>query len=166
MENIVSKKSQQATPSKKIPEVSQAELWNQLGYAVTMAAKEDQIIWTIFGVFWAANAVLLVALFTTGELPREQIGVVVSATGVILSFVWFFIQQRAIRWLKYYERIILRLEEKYLKIPPDVALSADINKTDFLEIVGRGLSVRSLMVWSGAIITLLWIAALHWFAHQ
>jgi hypothetical protein len=36
------------------------QLWNQLANAVALVAKQDQIVWAIFGAFWAANAVLLV----------------------------------------------------------------------------------------------------------
>lgn len=39
---------------------SQDDLWNQLGNAVAFVVKQDQIAWAIFGVFWAADAVLLV----------------------------------------------------------------------------------------------------------
>ena len=65
--------------------ISNNELWNQLGYAVTMASKEDQIVWAIFGVFWAANAVLVVGLFTTGKMPSEIVGVVISTIGFVVS---------------------------------------------------------------------------------
>ena len=44
-------------------------LWSQLANAVALVGKQDQIVWAIFGIFWAANAVLVVALFTTGALP-------------------------------------------------------------------------------------------------
>jgi len=145
--------------------ISNNELWNQLGYAVTMASKEDQIVWAIFGVFWAANAVLVVGLFTTGKMPSEIVGVVISTIGFVLSCVWFFIQQRAIRWLKYYEKIIYRIEEyEELKIPPDIALSPRVNEKTFMEEVGHGFSVRSIMVRSGPIIAIVWIATLVWFA--
>jgi len=126
IEDNVNKKSKQAKISGEQTETAKApnnELWNQLGHAVTMAAKEDQIVWTIFGVFWAANAVLLVGLFTTGEMPSAKVGVVISTIGIVLSCVWFIIQRRAISWLEYYEKIIFWIEEsEYLKIPPDIAL--------------------------------------------
>lgn len=41
------------------------ELWQQLGHAVSLDTSENQVVWTIFGLFWAADAILLVALFTT-----------------------------------------------------------------------------------------------------
>ncbi len=40
-----------------------------MGNAVTLVAKRDHIVWTVFGAFWAANAVLLVALFQNGDFP-------------------------------------------------------------------------------------------------
>jgi hypothetical protein len=164
----VNKKPKQAkkngvqTETTKIPN---NELWNQLGHAVTMASKEDQIVWAIFGVFWAANAVLLVGLFTTGKMPSAKVGVVISTIGIVLSCVWFIIQQRAIRWLKYYEKIIYRIEEyEELKIPPDIALSPRVNEKTFIEEVGHGVRVRSIMVASGFFIAISWIATWVWFA--
>ena len=142
------------------------DLWNQLGNAVSMVGKEDQIVWTIFGVFWAANAVLLVALFTNGSIPAPSVGIIVSSAGTMLSWVWYFIQRRAIGWLAYYERILHLLEEKYLNIPGEIALSGYINKTTFNEIVGQGVRVRPLIVGSGAITAILWTLALLWFIWQ
>jgi hypothetical protein len=144
----------------------QDDLWNQLGNAVSMAAKEDQIVWTIFGIFWAANAVLLVALFTTGTIPNPFVGIVVSTVGTILSWVWFFVQRRAIGWLAYYERIIQKLEEKHLNIPREIALSGYLNEKTFNETVGQGVRVRPLMIGSGIVIAIQWMAALLWFAWQ
>ncbi|HLO15514.1 MAG TPA: hypothetical protein VK206_11840 [Anaerolineales bacterium] len=163
----MNKKSHQAKVSGReteAPKASNNDLWNQLANVVTMAAKEDQIVWTIFGVFWAANAVLLVALFTTGEIPSVQVGFVISATGTLLSYVWFIIQRRAIRWLEYYEKIIFQIEKEYLMIPSGIALSPRVNDQTFMEEVGHGFRVRFLMVISGAIVAIGWIAALAWFA--
>lgn len=146
----------QDTP--KYEEVSppKVDFGQQLSAAVSMAAKEDQIAWAIFGVFWAANAVLLVALFTTGGPPGNLVGIVVSATGAVVSWVWFLIQRRTLAWLAYYEEIIWRLEKDHLGVPEDVALSAWINKTTFRKCVGEGVRVRPLMLISGAVGALLW----------
>ena len=88
------------------PQLTRDDQWKQLGNAVALAAKQDQIAWAIFGVFWAANAVLLVALFTTGALPQPSVGLVVSSVGVVLSLVWRAIERRAVEWLKHYERVL------------------------------------------------------------
>jgi hypothetical protein len=130
--------------------------WNQLSNVVTMAAKEDQIIWAIFGVFWAANAVLLVALFTTGAIPNNNVVMIISFVGLVLSFIWFFIQRRAIKWLIYYETLINRIEDE-LKIPDHISLSAHKNKNLFDEKVGKGVRVRKLMIRSGVVSTFVWL---------
>jgi hypothetical protein len=128
-----------------------------------MAAKQDQIVWTIFGIFWAANAVLLVALFATGAAPQASVGaVVVSAVGAGLSGLWIVVQHRAIGWLTYYERIILRLEEEYLRLPPDLALSAYLNLATRRETVGQ-VGIRPLVKRSGAVVAGLWLGALAWY---
>lgn len=138
--------------------------WNQLTNAVQMAAKQDQIVWTIFGVFWAANAVLLVALFSNGRLPTAPIGIAVCGTGTILSFVWFIIQRRALRWLAYYDEILYQLERKHLRIPAELALSARINRKTFEEKIGGGIRVHTLMVVSGLAVMTGWLATIFWFA--
>jgi hypothetical protein len=122
-----------------------------------MAAKQDQVIWTIFGVFWAANAVLLVALFSSGELPSADVGLLICSCGVGLSVVWLLIQQRAIAWIVYYEKVIERLEGEHLQVPSDVALSSNLNKALGGSVGGR--RVRPLMENSPLIVVLLWIAS-------
>ena len=154
-------------PSEPIPPASAKapafDARSQLGNAVARAAKEDQIVWTIFGIFWAANAVLLVALFTTGNVPSLPVGIVVCVSGAVLSSVWFAVQRRAIGWLGYYEKIIRELETTYLNTPATVALTPKLNETTFKTAVGSSARVRPLMTWSGLVSAALWIAALSWF---
>lgn len=69
-----------------------------MGNAVTLVAKQDHIVWTVFGAFWAANAVLLVALFQSGDLPKRPVGLIVSRVGFALSPVWLLIRHRAQAW--------------------------------------------------------------------
>ena len=139
-----------------IEEKSNDTFWNQLGNVVTMAAKEDQIIWAIFAVFWAANAVLLVALFTTGAIPKDNVVMIISFVGLVLSLIWFFIQRRAIKWLIYYENIINRIEDE-LKIPDHISISTYKNKELYDRIVGKGVRVRKLMIRSGVVSTSIWL---------
>jgi hypothetical protein len=141
-------------------------LKDQLRNAVALAAKQDQIAWTVFGIFWAANAVLLVALFTSGDVPKPIVGVVVSLVGVVLSFIWSLIQRRALNWLTFYETVVQRLEER-LPIPPDVALSGRRNDTLFCKVIGAsGTRTRVLMNRSGIAATLAWIVPLSWFSFR
>ncbi len=144
-------------------------LSQQLSNAVTMAAKQDQITWTIFGVFWAANAVLLVALFPDGNLPEANVGITVSIVGVFLSLVWFFIQVRSIAWMKYYDLIIQRLEGKdNLNISSDIILAPiqEIVKKDtkIKKIFECSIRVRWLLKGSALFVSIMWIlSALYFF---
>lgn len=128
-----------------------ADLWNQLGNAVALVCKQDQVVWAVFGVFWAANAVLLVALFTTSDFPKPLVGALVSLVGVALSGVWFVIEYRAMSWLAFYERIVRTLENEHLFVPAAVAITSK-EHTDKV----KGLSVRRLMLACPFISTLLW----------
>jgi hypothetical protein len=80
-EHLADKSSAEQHPTQSRGAPNPDGLWSQLGNAVALAAKQDQIVWAVFGVFWAANAVLLVALFTTGDLPKRSVGLVVSIVG-------------------------------------------------------------------------------------
>ena len=127
-------------------------LWPQLGYAVQMAVKEDQIVWSIFGIFCAVNGGLLVALFTTGA---SRFGV--SLVGVVVSVVWALVQGRALGWLDYYEQIIQSLEE-HLEVPLAMALSARVNTLTFEKTVGDSWPrVRVLMCNAGWVVTVGWV---------
>ncbi|MGD0922788.1 MAG: hypothetical protein ABSA70_13630 [Terriglobia bacterium] len=119
----------QQPPSRGVPgqPLERAELFPLLNNAVSMCANEDQIIWSVFGTFWAANAILLVALFSAGKLPESPfIGSVVAAVGAVMSLIWHLVQRRALGHLARFEDVVHRLEEQ-LGISPQLALSATIN---------------------------------------
>ena len=136
----------------------------QLANLVALLAKQDQISWTIYGLFWPANALLLVALFTTGDLPTQVVGIVVSVVGVVLSMVWTVIQFRAIAHLDYYEAIIDRIEEQYVHVPTDIAISGRLNADLFRSKVAGTLRVRPLIKASPIVAAVLWILSASWFA--
>lgn len=93
----------------------EAQVGAQLANAINLRSSQDQVLWTITGIFSAANAVLLVALFSNGGLPTEPIvGVILSLVGLLMSVIWFCIQGRAIRRIKYYERVIDKIERDLL----------------------------------------------------
>ncbi len=137
-------------------ELDRPEIWGQLTNAINLSTREDQVLWSIFGVFWGANAILLVALFTTGSLPSPAVGIVVSAVGVSLSFTWHIIQRRALGHLERFEELIRKLEEK-LGFHPDYAISVKINKKDYAQFLGKhpGLA-RALMKGCSLVGTGLW----------
>jgi len=100
--------------------------WLQLSNAVASRSNMDQILWTVFGHFWGANAILLVALFQNGGLPKPLVGILVALIGTALSVAWKIIQRRALGHLKFYEDVVKKLEED-LKIPATDTLSGWLN---------------------------------------
>jgi hypothetical protein len=140
-------------------------LWNQLENAVTMAAKQDQIVWTVFGVFCAAEAVLLAALFQSGGPPTGYVGRVVSYAGIVISVVWWLIQIRALAWLRFYEDVVIELEKNNLSIPVNVRVTVpkeDLKEKVKWEFLGLRVSVRIrwLMSVCPLISVLAWVVGL------
>jgi hypothetical protein len=136
---------------------------SHLQNAVQLVSKQDQITWTVFNIFWPANALLLVALFTTGRLPSRLVGIVVCAVGLALSVVWTVIQFRAMAHLEFYEAIVNRIEKSYLRVPVDIALSGRLNTDLFTDKMSGTLPVRALMRAIGVTSSILWFVALLWF---
>lgn len=130
---------------------------SQLANAVQLSCKQDQITWAIFGVFWPANALLLVALFTTGNLPEKTVGIVVSLVGFVLSVVWTLIQYRALAHLVFFESVIQQIESKYLNIPIDATVSARLNEDLFDKAARCTVGVRGIMKAIGIFSAILWI---------
>jgi hypothetical protein len=129
-----------AAPNQPERSFSPTGLLAQLSNVVNRSAYEDTVVWAIFGTFWAANALLLVALFSQGDFPRHSaVGIIISAAGTIVSVAWFLIQRRAIGHLKRYEDIIAAIEEE-LGIPADFRLSGDRHRENF-----RGVAARKVM---------------------
>lgn len=137
------------------------DLWQQLNHAISLRSAEDQVIWTIFGVFWAANALLLVALFQNGKIPMPSIGMVISGVGALLSFVWYQIQRRALGYLYMFEGIVERLERK-LEIPAEFATSGKINQEDYKKLI-KGIRTRWLMTTCSLVAAILWALAFLFF---
>lgn len=138
------------------PALERSEMWTQLTNAIRLRSSEDQVLWSIFGTFWAANAVLLVALFTTGDLPANPVvGIVVSAVGTVLSVTWHAIQHRALGHLMKHEELMRKLETD-LGFDPDYAVSAEINRRDYDRYLGKGPRARKVMPTCSLGAALLW----------
>ncbi|MGD0339923.1 MAG: hypothetical protein ABSB78_14175 [Bacteroidota bacterium] len=136
---------------------------SQLANAIQLSCKQDQITWAIFGVFWPANALLLVALFTTGDFPKQNVGIVVSIVGFILSVVWTLIQYRALAHLVFFESVIQRIETKYINLPSEVSVSARINKDLFDQASKGTVGVRRIMKAIGVVSAILWLISFIYF---
>jgi hypothetical protein len=132
------------------------ELWNQLGNAITLVSKEDQVVWTIFGIFWAANILLLGALFVTGRVPDPPVGAIISAGGVALCLVWTLVQSRALRFLSFYEAVQKALEARLIK-EPQFALTTTINQAAFGNARGTDVRARRVMMTSSIVTTIFWL---------
>lgn len=143
--------------------LERAEIWNQLSNTINLRSSQDQVLWSIFGTFWAANAILLVALFTTGKLPESPIvGIVVSIVGVILSFTWHIIQKRALAYIIRHEDLMSNLEGK-LEFEPELAVSADINQSLSQKYLNRGPKARTVMSFFCLGSGFLWLSSLFYF---
>ncbi len=137
-------------------------LSSQLANTITLVAKEDQIVWTIFGIFWAANLLLLGALFVTGKSPEQPVAIILSTVGVALCFVWSVVQSRALRFLRFYEGVQKSLEEVLLKGRLEFALSPSLSDR-FDRVPGINVPARRVMMASSVMSAVLWAAGAAWF---
>lgn len=146
--------------------LTRQEKWSQLANAIGLRSSQDQVLWSIFGAFWAANAILLVALFTTGKLPDTNVGLVVSIAGVLMSLVWDTIQRRALGHVKRHEALMHKLEDT-LEIHPDFAVSTEKNEPAYKKYVGVGMRARQVMLACSLVGGALWfLAAFYFFLHK
>ena len=115
-------------------------------------------------MFWAANAILLVALFPEGEIPSNPVGMVISAVGAGLSFVWYKIQNRAIGHVIRHETLMEKLEKDLLgSNDQKYAVSANVNQENYNNCVGKGIRARRLMPICSRVAIILWILAFLFF---
>ena len=122
-----------------------SELWAQLANALQLRSAQDQVVWSVFGIFWATNGLLLVALFNNGSMPQDRLPIIVIGTvGLLMSAVWFLIQRRALGHLVRHERLASALEPA-LGLDHQHATSADLNAVAFERHVGRGPRARQVM---------------------
>jgi hypothetical protein len=153
-------------PAPKEPEqdFGQTGLLAQLSNVVNRSAYEDTVVWAIFGTFWAANALLLVALFSQGDFPRHPaVGIIISTAGTVVSIAWFLIQRRAIEHLARYETIIAALEEE-LRIPGDLRLTGGRHRENLQGVgarkVMRGITQLAFISWGIGLACFAWAALL------
>lgn len=136
---------------------SRQELFLQLQNAIALRSAQDQVLWTILGFFGATNAVLITAIFSSGDLPKTYlIPACVIPTGMALCFAWNSIQGRALGHIKRHEALMARLEIA-LALPHGIATSSKLNRELYEEFLGGGTPARSLMPLFG------WTALLMWF---
>ena len=99
-------------PSRAIPP---ERLEHQLELVVSSRVGEDQVTWTIFAIFWAAQVLLVGVLFQGAFPPHPVIGLVVSALGIAMSIAWGLTQSRSLAHLKRFEDLTKSIEEQLRK---------------------------------------------------
>lgn len=137
--------------------IDQSVLLAQLGNATGMRSSQDQILWVVIGTFWATNAILLVALFQTGQFPDAPVGVALGTTGLVVSGVWYGMQRRALAHLVRLEALIRDLEQA-LYVPPSLAISLELNQLAYERYLRGGISARQLMRIFTAVSLVAWLA--------
>ena len=153
-----------SSDSTRLPDgfVDRSELWAQLANALQLRSAQDQVVWSVFGIFWATNGLLLVALFNNGSMPRDRLPLlVIAGVGIALSVVWFLIQRRALGHLVRHERLATEIESA-LNIDTAFATSAQLNSTAFSRYVGRGPRARQVMPACSAVGAVGWATLLAW----
>ena len=141
--------------------VEKDQLWQQLNAVIAHRSGQDQVLWSVFGIFWAANAILLVALFSNGQEPRGPAGVAVTLAGLAMAFVWWLIQRRAIGNVKRLTHLLQKLEEE-LGLPANLAMSPEINKADADRFMPSRPGATTVMSWTTAVAIPAWALLLGW----
>jgi hypothetical protein len=63
------------------PGDDQKVLAEQLTRAWSLRTNQDQVLWRVFGALWPTNAILLAALFRSGQqVPSRAVGISIAET--------------------------------------------------------------------------------------
>jgi hypothetical protein len=128
-------------------------LEHQLEVVVASRVGEDQVTWTIFSIFWAAQVLLVGVLFQGPQFPpRPVVGLVVSVIGLAMSAAWAITQDRSLMHLERFEDLTKLIEDELQK---DGMLAWEYRLTMSMRF--RGLRARDVMRVS------CWGAVLAWF---
>jgi hypothetical protein len=137
--------------------LSREELFVQLQNAISLRTAQDQVLWTILGFFGATNAVLITAMFSSGDFPKSfLIPTFVVPTGMALCIAWNSIQRRALGHINRHEALATSIETA-LDIPSNLSTSSKLNVDLYAQFLGSGTPARALMPLIG------WITLLMWF---
>ena len=136
--------------------ISREELWKQLENANVSRVGQDQVIWSIFGIFWAANALLLVAIFTSNLDYTKYTVTIISGVGIFTSIVWFLILHRGLSHNSLYECLMRIIEDKLFKDCPEYRLT--LPETGKSKISGP--RARNVMRGSVIVFLMLWLVGL------
>jgi hypothetical protein len=130
------------------------DLSAQLLAATQLMAASQRMAWQLFGAFCVTNAMLLIALFASGEVPVPLVGVVVSGAGLVLSGVSWLLMRQAAGRTHTYAALIGRIEQG-LKVRDGLALGGAAPEA------GIGGLIGACACGAG----ILWLVALALFAY-
>lgn len=100
----------QPGPAEYAPDPGRWE-WGHIACAAACRFAQDSVLWAIIGAFLGTNAILLVALFSTGTFPTSSPARIIPCImGMISSFLWWIMQAAALRRVKWYETVVLALQ--------------------------------------------------------
>lgn len=95
---------------------STERLENQLQVVSSARVGENQVTWTIFGIFWATQVLLVGVLFQGSQFPPDAVpGFSVSVLGVFMSVAWALTQHRSLHHLQRHEDLIKAIEEELVR---------------------------------------------------
>lgn len=121
-------------------------LWAQLQHVIDYDNNTNDVIWTLFGIFFTANSVLLVALFQSGDFPRPLAGTIISLAGALMSLVWTLFHRRVLAHKERFEALTKRIEAE-LNIPPKYCTTRGTNIEDWEKYMGgKGPGARPLLL--------------------
>jgi hypothetical protein len=117
---------------------------------------QDQVVWRIFGSFWSTNALLLISMFSIGEKWNiNEVGIIVSSIGILISIVWTLIQIRAIDRITMHENSMIYIENQ-------LELNEELRTYSKKPIESFIIKIKARIVMSLCcyLVTILWICAL------
>jgi hypothetical protein len=126
-------------------------LFRMLDLAVSERAAQDSVLWSIFGTFWAANAILIVAIFQD-MAHWPVITIITGSVGSTMSLVWYWIQDRAIWRIRGYERIKKEVLDK-LEVPIQYRLDfPNQSRAPPARRLMTGVPLGIMIAWLGALV--------------
>jgi len=134
-------------------------LREQLMRAYAQRSDQDGVLWHVFGIFWGSNAILLIALFSSGDFPKNPfVGVIVSCVATLVSLIWYGVQRRALGNVLRLEEISKRIERR-LEMPVEYSLHAAPEEELTKKLLERGPQARRIILPGILIATLAWITS-------
>jgi hypothetical protein len=131
-------------------------LHKQLDRSLQAMLSSDQTAWTMFSIFWAANAVPLDALH--GADRNYSYGAAIALTGTFGSVVWWVVQHRGLLHQGAREDIVARLERRLVaRFGEMYCISYELNPAYKAELTAS-IGARPWMEMSPAVMAFFWSA--------